>query len=133
MSMNEAIERIQALNDAWTNASDARDLDGMMAVYAEDARELLPDMAPLVGREEIRAFYAGLIERFPRFRHRFQPDAVVVAASEDLAVFRGTYAFTPDTREPAVMRGKYVGVWRRHEEDWRLIINISNGDGEPAS
>lgn len=27
---------------------------------------------------------------------------------------------------------KFVGVWRRFDDDWRLVLNVSNGD-RPAS
>lgn len=125
--------RIQALDELWLAAAARRDLDGMMAIYADDAQELLPDMAPLVGRDAIRAFYRGLIEQLPRFAHHFAPEDITVASSADLAVARGSYRFTPDTLDPQLVHvGKYVGVWRRRQGDWRLFINISNSD-EPAS
>ena len=104
----------------------------MMAIYAEDARELLPGFAAVVGRNAIRAFYQALIGQLPRFSHRFEPLEVVVAESEDLAVVRGAYQFTADSMQPeTVETGKFVGVWRRRAGDWRLALNISNGDHLP--
>ena len=124
-----ARDRILALDESWKASADRRDLDGMLAIYASDAQELLPGVAPIVGRDAIRDFYRGLIEAFPRFTHRFDAEEVVVAASGDLAVVRGTYRFVPDTRVPDEFQaGKFVGVWRHREGDWRLQVNISNGD-----
>jgi uncharacterized protein (TIGR02246 family) len=121
--------RILALDDAWMAAAAQRDLDGMMAIYAADAQELLPDMQPVVGRDAIRAFYRGLIESMPRFANRFEPHEVIVAQSGDLAVVRGSYRFTADTNRPeAVQTGKFLGVWRYREGDWRLQMNISNAN-----
>jgi uncharacterized protein (TIGR02246 family) len=122
--------RIRALDDSWLAAAARRDLDGMMAIYAPDAQELLPGSDPIVGREAIRAFYAGLLERHPRFRHHFEMQQITLAQSGDLAVVRGAYAFTPDTADPGtVLRGKFVGVWGLREGEWRLLYNISNSDG----
>lgn len=122
-------ERIRALDRTWADAAARRDLDGMMAIYAPDARELQPGMPPVVGLEAIRRFYAGLIEQFPRFLHQFEPETITVARSRDLAVVRGSYRFTPDRRRPGeVQAGKFVGVWGRREGDWRLLLNISNSD-----
>ena len=102
-----------------------------MAIYAVDARELLPGLPPIEGRDAIRRFYRDLMDRFPRFAHAFEAAEIVVADSGDLAVARGTYRFTPDTEKPAeVQTGKYVGVWRNTDGDWRLQINISNSDSE---
>ncbi len=54
--------RIHALDETWKAAAAQRDLDGMMAIYAPDAQELLPDMPPIVGRDAIREFYRGVLE-----------------------------------------------------------------------
>lgn len=101
----------------------------MLAIYAPDAQELLPEQPALVGRDAIRSFYARLIEDLPRFEHEFTPAEITVAASGDLAVARGTFRFTPDSRAPEVVhRGKFIGVWQRTGKDWKLKYNISNSD-----
>ena len=125
----EAAARILALDEEWSAAAARRDLDGMMVIYAPDARELLPGMTAIVGREAIRDFYGQLIDRFPDFAHEFEPEEITVAASEDLAVVRGMYRFTPDSGSPEEAQvGKFVGVWCRVEGDWRLKYNISNAN-----
>jgi uncharacterized protein (TIGR02246 family) len=121
--------RIRALDDSWLAAAARRDLDGMMAIYAPDAQELLPDSPPILGRDSIRAFYRRLMEQLPRFAHHFEPPEITVARSGDLAVVRGSYRFTPDTLYPhQVAAGKLVGVWCHRDGDWRLQLNVSNGD-----
>jgi uncharacterized protein (TIGR02246 family) len=123
------IEQIRALDEAWKAAAAQRDLEGMIAIYAPDAQELLPDMLPIVGRDAIREFYRGLIEALPRFAHQYEAHEVIVAESGDLAVVRGSYRFTADTvRSDVVQTGKFVGIWRRRNEVWRLQMNISNSD-----
>lgn len=127
--IDEAAARIRALDGAWSAAAARRDLDGMMAIYAPDAEEPLPGMPAVVGREAIRDFYRELIERFPDFAHEFEPEEITVAASEDLAVVRGTYRFMPDSGSPEEAQvGKFVGVWCLVVGDWRLKYNISNAD-----
>lgn len=128
------VARIRALDAQWLEAAARRDLDGMMAIYAPDARELLPDLPPVIGTAAIRAFYATLMSRLPRFAHHFEAHEITVGEAGDLAVVHGTYRFTADTRRPAqTQTGKFVGVWRHLEGDWRLAINISNADPAPPS
>jgi uncharacterized protein (TIGR02246 family) len=120
---------IRLLDEAWAAATARRDLDGMMAIYAPEAQELLPGHPPIVGREAIRRFYQGLLEGLPRFAHQFEPEVITVARSRDLAFVRGRYRFTADTLHPAEAQlGKFVGVWARQGAEWRLLINISNAD-----
>ena len=99
-TMTDHEARLRRLDAAWKEAAAAHDLDGMMAIYAEDAREILPGMPPIVGREAIRDFYAGLMRTFPRFAHHFEAEEITVSASGDLAVVRGRYRFTPDREQP---------------------------------
>lgn len=121
--------RIRHLDETWAAAAARRDLDAMMAIYATDAQELLPGSPPIVGHEAIRHFYRDLFEQLPRLAHHFEPEAITVAQSRDLAVVRGHYRFTPDTLHPEqVQVGKFVGVWGRQRGEWRLLINISNSD-----
>src|SRR5581483_9748793 len=124
MSTDQHTARIRELDDGWIAAARRRDLDGMMAIYAPDAREMLPGMPAVVGREAMRALYAGLLSTQPRFDTVFSPEEIIV--SGDLAVVRGWYRFTPDTAEPSkVDVGKFIGIWRHDGGDWRLVINIS--------
>lgn len=128
------VARIWALDDAWKRAAARHDLDGMMAIYAPGAQELLPGLPPIQGRDAIREFYRGLLERFPHFTHEFEAEEIVVARSGDLAVVRGAYRFTADRRQPdETQSGKFVGVWRYRDGDWRLQVNISNGNGSGSS
>ena len=127
--MEAHADRIRALDQRWLEATARRDLDGMMAIYAPDARELLPDLPALIGTAAIRVFYGNLMRQLPRFAHDFDAQEITVGAAGDLAVVQGKYRFTPDTQMPSqAQSGKFVGVWRRRGGDWRLTINISNSD-----
>jgi uncharacterized protein (TIGR02246 family) len=109
-SAEHHVARIRALDAQWLEAAARRDLDGMMATYAPEAQELLPDTPPLVGRAAISAFFGRLLAEPPRFSHDFEARSVLVAGACDLAVVQGSYRFTPDTRQAVVHRGKFVGV-----------------------
>jgi uncharacterized protein (TIGR02246 family) len=87
--------RIRGLDESWKAAAARRDLDGMLAIYADDAQELLPGLAPIVGREAIRKFYGRVLEQLPHCVYAFEGHETVVAQSADLAVVRGSYRFTP--------------------------------------
>ncbi len=99
----------------------------MIAIYADDAQELLPGLAPIVGREAIRKFYAEVLAQLPHCAYAFEAHDTIVAESADLAVVRGAYRFTPDERWPENSQtGKFIGIWRRQDDDWRLLLNMSN-------
>lgn len=121
--------RIRELDEGWKAAAAKRDLDGMMAIYAEDAQELMPGVPAITGRDSIRAFYVNVLDQLPRFKHELTMDEIIVADSADLAVAVGSYKFTPDTNRPTeVQSGKLISVWRNRDGDWRLLKNIASSD-----
>ena len=125
-------DRIRELNESWLAAARQRDLDGMMAIYAPDAQELMPAQPAVVGREAIRELYRQLITNSPRFGHAVSMDEVTIAESGDLAVVRGSYRFTYDENTPEhVDIGKLVSVWVYTLGDWKLQIIIANSDIPP--
>ena len=132
LAVSRHVERIRELADSWVAAARLRDLDGMMAISAPEAEELLPGQPPLVGRDAIREYYRGLLQDFPRAGHAFTMEEVMIAESGDLAVVRGAYRFTFDEQQPDdVEVGKFVGVWVFSSGDWRLQIEISNTNVTP--
>ncbi len=69
------------------------------------------------------------MDQLPHWLHQFTAHEVIVAESGDLAVVRGAYRFTPDSQHPDVVHvGKFIGVWRHRDGDWRLQMNMSNED-----
>jgi ketosteroid isomerase-like protein len=54
--------------EAYWQAEERRDLDGVLDHYAEDAELVVPEMGRLVGHSEIRKFYEESIENFPELR-----------------------------------------------------------------
>src|SRR5262245_30674378 len=108
----------------------ARRMDAVSGLYARDAR-ILPANAPAVrGHDSIAAVFRELATSFPRFRHEFRADSVVVARSGDFAAVTGIYRFTPDTLHPMAFDvGKSLGIWTHDEGDWRIAIDMTNSDG----
>jgi uncharacterized protein (TIGR02246 family) len=52
--------------DAWQDRFNAGDLDGLLALYAQDCTYINPDGAELIGQEATRADYEGLLALKPK-------------------------------------------------------------------
>jgi hypothetical protein len=74
---SEHVHCIRALDAQWLAAAARRDLDGMMAIYAPDARELVPMFRPLPVTGD-PGFYATLMEQMPRFAHDFDVQEITL-------------------------------------------------------
>ena len=57
----KALSGAQAVDEAWSKAITANDLDAVMLCYSKDAVMWLPDAPEAKGTEAIRKAYAGLL------------------------------------------------------------------------
>ena len=119
--------QIEAANRRFMDLFDSGDLPALADCYTSDAQFLVPGMEPLVGRAAISAALGGLRGEGNSLRlETLEAEGVGDAAWES-----GRYAVaTPDGA--IADRGKYVVVWRREDDRWRLhrdIINTSLPQG----
>ena len=117
------------VTSALEQAITSHDLAATVAVFADDA-QILPQHGPAVrGREEIEAYFQDTIT--PKVA--YDTDAEMTLVSGDLGVEQGRYWIRNVRRGSDVEEGKYLHVWRRIGNDWKLYRMIYNTDVEPRT
>ena len=125
-------QAIRAHVDRWLQLVKAKDAAGIATLYAEDGA-VMPPNAPIgKGRAAIQQTWASMMQT-PGFALTFTPEQIVVSASGDMALDRGTYSLTitPDGTTQTDT-GKYVVVWRKIGREWKAAADIFNSN-LPAS
>ena len=98
-------------------------------LFADDA-QILPQHGPAIrGREEIEAYFKDSIT--PKVA--YDTDTEMTLVRGDLAVEQGRYRVRNVRRGSDVEDGKYLHVWRRMGNDWKLYRLIYNTDVEPRT
>ncbi len=65
----------------------------------------------------------------PNLIYSFIPAVIEVAVSGDLAYDRGTYELSMDTPQGRISdHGKYMAVWKKTAEGWKVVADIMNSD-----
>jgi uncharacterized protein (TIGR02246 family) len=125
-------QAIRGQVDRWLELVKAKDAAGIAALYAEDG-VVMPPNAPIgKGRAAIQQTWASLMQT-PGFALTFAPEQIVVSASGDMALDRGTYRLALAPHGTAQTdTGKYVVVWRKIGGEWKAAADIFNSD-LPAS
>ena len=98
---------ITARSAEWDAALNAKDIDGIVALYTDDARMMAPNMPMSTGAEGVRAAFSGMIEAGLSVKLT-SVDTVVAG---DLAYNVGTYVLTAGDEQVDV--GKYLEIWER--------------------
>jgi uncharacterized protein (TIGR02246 family) len=124
-------EAIRSLEDQWSAAIVAKDLDKSLSSIASDAVMMDSNVPIYTGIEAIRkateVWYADTTLLFNTYTYGI--DIIEVSASGDLAYVRGhsqaSYN-TPDGIKEG--KSKWVDIWKKSDEGWKCILNIGNTD-----
>ena len=105
------------------------DLAASVALFADDA-QILPQHGPAVrGRQEIEAY----LNDWTTPKVTYDTDTELTLVRGDLGVEQGRYRIRNVRRGSDVEDGKYLHVWRRIGNDWKLYRIIYNTDVAPRT
>ena len=129
------VKAIRDCETGWNTAVAAKDLDKLMAYYADDASALYPDIPVLTGISAIRdAYKKDFADK--NYSESAVTDKMEIAKSGDLAYTQGsfTYTFTdPKTKKVLTEKSKYVTVYKKQADGrWKAVADIGNEDAPPA-
>jgi ketosteroid isomerase-like protein len=114
---------ITARSAEWDAALNAKDIDGIVALYTDDARMMAPNMPAGTGSDGVRAAFTGMIEAGLSVKLT-SVDAVV---SGDVGYNVGTYVLSAGDEQADI--GKFLEVWERGADGvWRISNDIYNSD-----
>jgi uncharacterized protein (TIGR02246 family) len=114
---------IERLNQRFTEAFAKGDFTTVAAMYTEDAYLLPPGANIIKGRAGIQAFWAEAgngIENVELTIVDIRPLGTEAAREV------GTFRLKTKGQEPTAITGKYVVVWQKVGNDWRLATDIWN-------
>ena len=114
---------IQGLNDRFAAAFNSGDAAAVAAHYTEDATVLPPGNELVQGRSAIQAFWKGAIEQLGEIRLT-AIDVRPLGSSAAREI--GTFALKTKAQPPQEISGKYVVVWEKVGNDWKLATDIWN-------
>jgi ketosteroid isomerase-like protein len=131
----KAIEQaLRDLDDQWSTAAGAKDLEKTVSFYSADAIVMPPNTPAVTTKEAIRKVWQDLLA-MPGLAIRWRATKVEVATSGDLACLSGTYELTVNdpSGKPINDQGKYVEVWEKQADGkWKCGTDIWNSDLPPA-
>ncbi|HEU4874743.1 MAG TPA: DUF4440 domain-containing protein [Pyrinomonadaceae bacterium] len=121
---------LRKLDDEWSRAIGARDVEKTISYYTDDAVVMPPNIPTLTGKEPIRSLWKSMLDS-PSFTGGWKATKVEVAQSGDLAYVSGNYEFTEkdDSGKPITDKGKYLEVWRKQADgNWKCVAGMFNSD-----
>lgn len=122
---------IQADEKKWNEQFKAKDTEGLVGHYADDAYFVISGAKPADGSMAIRKAYADA-STDQNFAVSFASDKIDVAGSGDLAYARGhfTEQYTdPKTAKVMTTSGSYITVYRKQQDgSWKAVEDFATSD-----
>jgi uncharacterized protein (TIGR02246 family) len=117
---------IEAANAKWIDFFNKGDFAGVASLYTEDASAFPPGSAIVKGRAAIAAMWKGMAEKVsdPKLT-TLDVKALGPTAAREI----GTFSLKTKATPPQEVTGKYVVVWEKVGNEWKLAADIWN-DGK---
>ena len=132
-SASDSKRALRAADSALQKAVADKNLEDIVAFYAEGA-VLLPTAEPIVvGKSAIRDEWQHILE-IPDFQNKAALTKIEVASGGDMAYSLGTYAATMlgEDGKIATEPGKWLSVWKRQADGtWLIVADTYNTDIPP--
>ena len=118
---------IRQRTDAFVKAFNAKAVDDILSIYAENSVFMPPNEPVIRGKEALRTFYDDLLKSGAT---GLRLNVGEVSGHGPLAYQSGTYEMDlkPETGTPGRDRGKYLFVLRKMGETWRYEYSMWNSD-----
>ncbi len=126
---------IREADRQYSEAAAAKDVDRLVAFFAEDGWLLPPDQPAITGQMGRRNF-ASEMTTIPGFAVSWQTTDAWVSRAGDLGYTLATLELTMDDAEgnPVTRQGKDFHVWKKQPDgSWKVVIDIWNFDQPAAS
>jgi uncharacterized protein (TIGR02246 family) len=117
---------IEAVNAKWVDFFNKGDFAGVASLYTDDAAAFPPGAGIVKGRDAIGAMWKGLAEQVsdPKVT-TLEVKSLGPSAAREI----GTVSLKTKEAKPKEITGKYVVVWEKVGDDWKLAADIWN-DGK---
>ena len=117
---------IEAVNAKWTEFFNKGDFAGVASLYTTDATAFPPGSAMVRGEAAIGAMWKSMAEQVgdPKLA-TLDVKPLGPSAAREI----GTFSLKTKGQTPQEVTGKYVVVWEKVGNDWKLAADIWN-DGK---
>lgn len=126
--VDDVTETLRMTEEAQLEAVAAKDVDGVMRLYEEDAVVIVPNTAPVTGAPAIRSWFEKMVAD-PNLTIETTPGASWIASAGDLAVTTYSARFTltdPDTGERRTVPMSNQTVWTKDAgSSWKIATDYN--------
>jgi ketosteroid isomerase-like protein len=130
IDMGDVRKEIEKLNSKFMESVKKQDIDGIISIYSENAFFMFPNMPMVQGHETLRMAFKGMFDAGIK-EINLKIGEVIDAG--DYAIERSIYTQKIQPPGMGVIEdvGKYVVVWKKTPDGYKVYLDIINSDLPP--
>jgi ketosteroid isomerase-like protein len=124
-------EAINKIEDQWTAAILAKDIDKIMSIFAPEAVVMNANAPAFIGIQPVRKSLESWFSDTTIFHNTFASaiDTIEVSSAGDLAYVRGNSRLNISTLRGVVEEtDKWITIYKKINGEWKAIVDIWNSD-----
>jgi len=124
-------EAIKKIEDQWTAAILAKDIDKIMSIFAPEAVVMNANAPAFIGIQPVRKSLESWFSDTTIFHDTFASaiDTIEVSSAGDLAYVRGNSRLNISTIRGVVEEtDKWITIYKKINGEWKAIVDIWNSD-----
>jgi ketosteroid isomerase-like protein len=126
-------QAVAAASDSIMAAESARDIDAVMAFYADDAIMHMEGMPETTGKDKLRAVYLSFMNDSTILSFSGTRSGLEMAPGGGMALDHGINRFqVQGPNGPTEVLGKYIAVWRKQADGWKVAAVAATNDAPPG-
>jgi uncharacterized protein (TIGR02246 family) len=123
----------EAVDEAWSKAVMANDLNSIMAVYSKDAVMWLPGAPEARGREAIRKSYEDLLAAHTVKRASFANTHYETMGNHSVGWGEFTLVLSPKKGgDPMTLTGRFTVVAKKENGKWVYVVDHASSPPAPG-
>jgi len=124
-------EAIKKIEDRWTAAIKAKDIDKILSIFAPEAVVMNANAPAFIGIQSIRKSLESWFSDTTILHDTFASaiDTIEVSSAGDLAYVRGNSRLNISTIRGVVEEtDKWITIYKKINGEWKAIVDIWNSD-----
>ena len=121
-------DAIMQCNENFLKAFNNGDAKGVAMNYVIEAKLLPPNSDVIQGLDGIEAFWRGAMDMGLK---KAELETILAEGHDNTAIEEGRYKLFLENGQMAD-HGKYIVIWRKTDEGWKLDLDIWNSSNPPA-
>jgi len=107
-------------NQTFMKSFKAKDSVAVAKCFTSDAKAMAPNRAPVIGRDDIQGFIAGMIKSGIM---DFKLNTIKIWGDSSILVEEGTYQLWDNKSNQADV-GEYITLWQLESGNWKIYRDI---------